>query len=241
MDCMQMFSALLAVVTVGALSKSEGRRRAGKVAAVALLLFCWTPVSMLVVRAVQGRYTPERPVTEHAGAIVVLAGSVHAPFPPLPEPLVGAETYERSRYGAWLSREWRLLPVVLSGGSPDGRASSYASAMRTVVLAHGVPESQIVLEENSRTTAENAQFTAALLKPRGIHHVVLVTDAVHMRRARKAFEKAGMIVTPAPCSFRHVYDLEWKDALPSWRAIEWNEKALHEVIGLAWYWLRDQA
>lgn len=41
-----------------------------------------------------------------------------------------------------------------------------------------------------------------LLGERGIRRVVLVTEAVHMRRSASCFEKQGFEVIPAPCHFR---------------------------------------
>jgi uncharacterized SAM-binding protein YcdF (DUF218 family) len=54
------------------------------------------------------------------------------------------------------------------------------------------------LERRSRTTRENARATAALLAPLWIRNVVLVTSAIHMRRAVAEFEAAGVVVIPAP-------------------------------------------
>ena len=239
---MVVFTALLILTVAGACCSRRGApRRAAKAAAIGLFLFCWTPFSMLVVRAVQSPYSRQPPADSQAGAIVVLAGAVHPPLPPLPEPVVGSNTYERCRYAAWLHREWRSLPLVLSGGSQgDAPTWPYAEAMRVVVIQEGVPASRIAIENRSRSTAENAQFSAVLLRQRAVSKIVLVTDAVHMRRAKKTFEKQGLTVVPAPCAFRPVYDLSWEDALPSWRAIQWNEDVLHEAIGLVWYWIRGE-
>jgi uncharacterized SAM-binding protein YcdF (DUF218 family) len=128
---------------------------------------------------------------------------------------------------------------VLSGGFPRSQPGwSDADVMRDVVLRYGVPESQLIIENRSRSTAENARYTAEILRQKAIRKIVLVTDAVHMRRAQKTFEKCGLTVIPAPCGFRPVYEFGWGDALPSWEAIVWNEDVLHEIVGLVWYWAR---
>jgi uncharacterized SAM-binding protein YcdF (DUF218 family) len=112
--------------------------------------------------------------------------------------------------------------------------------MRDFVLRYGVPESQLIIENRSRSTAENARYTAEILRQKGIRKIILVTDAVHMRRAQKTFEKWGLTVIPAPCGFRPVYEFGWGDALPNWEAIMWIEDVLHEVAGLVWYWTRER-
>ncbi|MBV5273815.1 MAG: YdcF family protein, partial [Lamprocystis purpurea] len=61
----------------------------------------------------------------------------------------------------------------------------------------GVPERAMVLEEQSRNTRENARFSVALLRERGIGSMVLVTSALHMRRALGLFAAEGMQVFPA--------------------------------------------
>ena len=239
---MFLFTALLIFTVAGALWPRVGARRLlVKVAALMLFLYCWAPASMLIVRAVQSPYSRQPPTDKQAGAIVVLAGAVHDPFPPLPLPLLGDSTYERCRYAAWLYHEWHSLPLVLSGGSlHSDQLWSYADVMRDFLLRYGVPESQLIIENRSRSTDENARYTVEILRQKAIRKIVLVTDAVHMRRAQKTFEKLGLTVIPAPCGFRPVYEFGWEDALPSWQAIRWNEDVLHEGVGLFWYWLRGR-
>jgi hypothetical protein len=105
------------------------------------------------------------PTDKQAGAIVVLAGAVHDPFPPLPLPLLGSSTYERCRYAAWLYHEWHPLPLVPSGGSlHSDQWWSYADVMRDFLLRHGVPEPKLIIEHRSRSPDENARYTAEILR-----------------------------------------------------------------------------
>jgi hypothetical protein len=100
------FTARLIFTVAGTLWPRVGARRLlVKVAALMLLPFCWMPVSMLIVRVVQAPYSWQPPTDKQAGAIVVLAGVVHDPFPPLPLPLLGSSTHERCRDAAWLYHE----------------------------------------------------------------------------------------------------------------------------------------
>jgi uncharacterized SAM-binding protein YcdF (DUF218 family) len=47
------------------------------------------------------------------------------------------------------------------------------------------------------TTREEAVRTKALLAPRQVRRILLVTDYQHMRRAQALFERAGFDVLPA--------------------------------------------
>jgi uncharacterized SAM-binding protein YcdF (DUF218 family) len=93
------------------------------------------------------------------------------------------------------------------------------------------------IEDQSINTQENAVFSARILKQAGIKHVLLVTDAMHMRRARIAFEQAGIQVTPAPTQFFSHSELHFFAFLPSAEGMRRSQYAVYEWLGLAWYWL----
>lgn len=65
-------------------------------------------------------------------------------------------------------------------------------------LQQQIPEQVIDGEECSRTTDENAQYTAAILQPQGVKRIVLVTDAPHMLRSLLTFRSFGFDVIPHP-------------------------------------------
>jgi len=94
------------------------------------------------------------------------------------------------------------------------------------------------VEEGSRNTFENAQLSAALLKPAGIERIYLVTHAWHMRRARIAFEHAGFTVIPAPTGFATRFKLTVVDFLPDARALHDSGVFFREGVGIGWYYLR---
>jgi uncharacterized SAM-binding protein YcdF (DUF218 family) len=65
----------------------------------------------------------------------------------------------------------------------------------------GVDPSGINIEPHSRTTAEDALYSAALLKPKLSERWLLVTSAMHMPRAVGCFRVAGFRVEPYPVEF----------------------------------------
>jgi uncharacterized SAM-binding protein YcdF (DUF218 family) len=81
-----------------------------------------------------------------------------------------------------------------------------------------------------------------MLARNGIDSIVLVTHGFHMGRARRAFERAGMAVLPAPHGFGADVPsstvLRW---LPSAAALAATRDALHEWLGDVWYALRRRA
>jgi uncharacterized SAM-binding protein YcdF (DUF218 family) len=78
--------------------------------------------------------------------------------------------------------------VLLSGGQGE------AAAMHALARAAGVPATALRCESRSRNTAENALYSARMLRAAGIGEVILVSHRTHLLRARLLFRLAGIAV-----------------------------------------------
>lgn len=172
-------------------------------------------------------------------AIVVLGGGTYRTAPEYQgSDTVSRLTLERLRYAARLQRALRV-PLAVSGGMPGDLETPEASLMRDVLVNDfRVPVRWI--EYRSHDTFENARYTHELLQ---VEQVVLVTHALHMARAREAFETAGFTVLPAPLGFvaRGEAGPVAIDFLPTMKALRESHYALYELVGLWWYRLRRAA
>ena len=67
----------------------------------------------------------------------------------------------------------------------------------------GIPPSDILIENRSRNTIENAAFSKKLIDQLGgiRSRAVLITSAFHIPRATETFEQAGIPIRPYPCAF----------------------------------------
>ncbi|MEG1858400.1 MAG: YdcF family protein, partial [Pseudoflavonifractor sp.] len=102
--------------------------------------------------------------------------------------------------------DYPALPVVVSGGQGPGEPWTEASAMRDYLVAHGIAEKRIWLEENSRNTSENLLFTLELLKEHGLdatEHILVVSNGFHLTRIRMLAARYGMDISTlaAPASY----------------------------------------
>jgi uncharacterized SAM-binding protein YcdF (DUF218 family) len=204
-----------------------------------LVALSWPPAAVIVAKPLTARYPKEIRPRGDADAIVVLAGAVDSPNRERPYTLMGRDTYRRVQHAAWLFHNWRALPVLTTGGPESRTGQPAARVMRRMLEQEGVPGSQIWTEEQSRSTYENALYSARLLHEHGIRRIALVVEADSMLRAEMCFRKQGLTVTPAPCLFRD-YPAGPAAAFPGWQGIYRQEILLHEAIGLAWYWLRGR-
>lgn len=172
-----------------------------------------------------------------AQAIVVLAGGqlVDAPeYGGLSVP--NAITLIRMRYAAKLYLQTGL-PVLVTGGAPVGTPQSEAAQMARV-LREDFSTPVKWVEEASNDTAQNAQYSARILQPVGVQRILLVTDAMHMARAKSIFMRNRFDVVAAPTQFLSREKISVWDWIPEASALYQAGFAMHEWIGLAWYWLR---
>lgn len=95
---------------------------------------------------------------------------------------------ERVVAAAELYRRGGGKRVVATGGTTRGAPRAEADALADGLRAAGIPD--VVVENQSLTTEENAQRTAALLLP-DARRVWLVTQPFHGRRAALLFKRAG--------------------------------------------------
>jgi uncharacterized SAM-binding protein YcdF (DUF218 family) len=92
--------------------------------------------------------------------------------------------------------------LLLSGGSGEFamREIPEADLVAAYLRDIHIPDSLILVENQSRTTFENAQYSKRLLDSLNLtgSRLLLVTSASHMPRARACYEKAGLRVTAYP-------------------------------------------
>ena len=171
-------------------------------------------------------------------AIVILGAGRRYHAPEFSGDTPNAFALERIRYGVWLARR-TLLPVLISGGLGTEQSPSEAELMKQLVESeYALPVRWI--ETQSRTTYENAQYSAKILKAEGIESIYLVTHARHIKRSMQSFKKFGLNVVPAPTVFdnKGQGDLTLRYFLPSAKSLNRTAQVFHEWVGMLWYWIR---
>lgn len=137
--------------------------------------------------------------------------------------------------GWWRERPGRRL--VVAGGSRSRRSVPEATLVAGYLRQLGVPADVIRTETRSLDTWENAR-NAAAMRPALPREVVLVTSAMHMRRAHYSMEQAGFTVCALGADWRYVPFRRLGYLVPDSGGLDKSEAALHELVGLAVYRLR---
>lgn len=93
--------------------------------------------------------------------------------------------------------------VICTGAVPRLATISEAEGCRQVLLAAGVPDEAILLENRSRSTEENALYTAELMQANNWNSAVIVSSRYHLFRANWLFNRLGIeaYTSPANVSF----------------------------------------
>lgn len=100
--------------------------------------------------------------------------------------------------------------IYISGGSPLQNKESESSVYARELISLGVQPEDIIIEEKSKNTNENAIFIREELEKNNIKNIILITSASHMKRSVFIFEKnlEGIGIIPAPCNFLASKDKE---------------------------------
>ena len=133
----------------------------------------------------------------------------------------------------------KIEKIILSGGNGNLIQNSMKESewSREILLNMGVEKKDIILENKSRNSMENAQNTIRLIGKDISGKSLLITSANHMRRAIFCFNKNNCNIDhyPTDCtnpdielSFNYLF-------IPNINALEKWESILHECIGYIVY------
>lgn len=104
-----------------------------------------------------------------------------------------------------LWKEKRAPLIVVSGGSKGDFNES--EVMVEWLHEHGVPSDAIIAESRSRSTRENAIYSAPLMHKRGIKHALIVSQNMHLPRVKICLHDEGIETTNAPCKGHASFDV----------------------------------
>ncbi|MBU0488719.1 MAG: YdcF family protein [Bacteroidetes bacterium] len=182
---------------------------------------------------------PLSEVPDSMDVVIVLSGGMAAGDPAM-ERINFRYNTDRFLQALNLYKKGKAKKIMISGGDAglisQGDIESHLLAEYFITL--GIPESDIIIEDKSANTHENAKYSTEILKemyPNG--RFILITSASHLLRAYACFRKEGL--NPLPYSVdrqtgKRKYTLDHL-ILPSPEALDHWDKLIHEWVGVFMY------
>lgn len=234
--------AWMAIGTVFLFFRRESWRKRGRfmtvVGVAAGIIVAVIPIGLWGMTWLENRFT-QPPWPKHVAGIIVIGGNEDEVVAEKRGILwTGFGTMGRELAFKILSEKYPEAMLVYSGGSSYVNAPA---ALSQADIAGGVLKEmglkrEVLYEGKSRTTYENAVFSAALIGAAKIKEPwILVTSAWHIPRATGTFRKAGWNIIPMPVAYSTSGRLPWFRM-----DFTANMTALHgfmrETLGMIYYW-----
>jgi uncharacterized SAM-binding protein YcdF (DUF218 family) len=187
-----------------------------------------------LIRPLEHSYKLPADLTKGASAIVMLGGGA---TPDTPD--IGGLGHLSGSSAARLLTVIKLynrtkLPVIISGGKVFSDGGNESMIAKRQLIDLGIPAADIIAENRSRTTEENAIYTSAILKKRAVKKVFLVTSAYHMRRSVICFKQSRVATIPIPTDYTMSIQPKYyfNEFAPSPGGLVTTSVAIREYLGI---------
>jgi uncharacterized SAM-binding protein YcdF (DUF218 family) len=117
--------------------------------------------------------------------------------------------------------------LVVTGGKAEGDRTTEAAVGRAFAISLGIPEENILMEDQSRTTLESIRGVSDVLDANGVRTAIFVSDRPHMLRVLRMAADEGITAWGSPTRTSPIEtDLAGQ-----------VNATVHELGALAWYFL----
>lgn len=149
---------------------------------------------------------------------------------------------DRITHALQLYKEGKINSIFITGGQGlnPTNPNTEAKLLKDFLLVAGVPETDIIIEDQAKNTYQNAVFTKETLLVLDIpvnQSFILITSAFHMKRAKGCFDKIGLETLPFPTDY-YASDPKWDIPnlfYPDPYAIFMWHKLVKEWVGIGMY------
>jgi len=146
------------------------------------------------------------------------------------------EPFKRLIYALYIAKEHKL-PLIFAGSKDEVKSAKedinlLKKRFNLYVTTYFV--------ENSLNTHQNAIYSARVFEDKRLKKdIFLITSAYHMKRSTLEFKDAGFKVVSMPVNFYFEDVNKIYDYLPNIRSLYTSYKALHEYVGIAFFYLKN--
>ncbi|MBV8060306.1 MAG: YdcF family protein [Alphaproteobacteria bacterium] len=212
--------------------------RSNLILSVVVLLLIFLPVGDWALVPLENAVRTQLP--DHVDGIIIIGGDEDARVTQAHEMPAMLDSARRYVGFVKLAKEFPQARLFYSGGQGSLtplRTMKEADIAKLQITELGIAPDRVIYEGNSRTTYENAALSAAIAGDDIKKNWVLVTSAYHMPRALLTFRQQGWNITGYPVGYFAEGTIGLRLAKGFTHNLYELQLALHEYIGLFWYWL----
>lgn len=227
---------IMAVFLWSWITRNPIRKKRGFIAGILMLLFFTNP---FIINQLILSYQPKKiplSANQNFSAGILLGG--FAGINDKDKQVYFYEQSDRFIQTALLYKTGHIKKIIVAAGSGfvfKDDTFREGDFIREQLIVLGIPAEDILLDRNSRNTAENAANTRNIIDSLHLSPpFLLVTSAIHIPRAQRTFTKAGIETTAYPAAFfvtppdsKVITDY----LLPSSKALMKWDAYLREIIG----------
>ena len=140
---------------------------------------------------------------------------------------------DRLIYTLQLYNQGIIKNIFISGGNGNLFNNNYkeSETIKDFLIQNKIDSNDIIIENQSRNTKENAINSAKLLDKK--NEYILITSAIHMKRSILCFENEGLKIIPFSVDNSMSYNRNKIEyiLLPRSRVLENWEDLIHEIVG----------
>ena len=115
---------------------------------------------------------------------------------------------------------------------------AWSEFKKSFLLKENIPSNNILLEDKSTSTLEEAKYSLGILKKYNIKSIILITNDYHSRRAYNVFEKiyknSGIKIISCPAKSKEINIKEW------WKDNYSSEIYFMEILKTIWYFVKHK-
>lgn len=105
---------------------------------------------------------------------------------------------ERINHAIGLYESGLVKTIIMTGGTADGNTVSDALAAKNYAVSQGIPESSVLVEDQSTITEENLEYAKKIMDEHGLDTALIVSDPLHMKRAMLMAEDYELTAYSSP-------------------------------------------
>lgn len=143
-----------------------------------------------------------------------------------------SKIFETARIYQLAKQENIQYKIIISGGDPCRTGFTEAQVYAKSLKALGVTDNDIILEDESVNTFQNAEYTASITQKLPYKNYLLVGNAIHIKRAMLYFKHFGIkpiaAVADNPCAVISV--------IPNTYNLALLNLAMREYLGIWLYY-----